>query len=316
MIQSGVAALEKDRPFPSDCALSWIIWGALNPSNQPCWTTSHLLHLGTLKLPSPSVMGVLNITPDSFSDGGRFADIDVARRHAESMLADGASIIDVGGESTRPGAADVSEAEELERVIPVIRALRDTVDLPISIDTSKAVVMLEAVEAGAALINDVMALQESGALQAAADLQVPVCLMHMQGRPRTMQKSPAYNHVTDEVATFLRDRTAKCIEAGVARESIMIDPGFGFGKSHAHNVELLANLRQLQDLGLPVLVGLSRKSTLGELTGRDVEDRLPASISAAVIAVMNGVQIVRAHDVRETLDALRVASAVMDANDD
>jgi dihydropteroate synthase len=261
-------------------------------------------------------MGVLNVTPDSFSDGGRFADIDLARRHAESMLRDGAAIIDIGGESTRPGAADVNVSEELERVIPVIRALRDTVDLPISVDTSKAVVMREAVEAGAALINDVMALQETGALQAAADLEIPVCLMHMQGRPRTMQKSPHYDHVTADVMAFLADRAAKCIEAGIARESIMIDPGFGFGKTHAHNVELLANLRQLQDLELPVLVGLSRKSTLGELTGRDVGDRLSGSISAAVVAVMNGAQVVRAHDVRETVDALRVVSAVMEANDD
>jgi len=261
-------------------------------------------------------MGVLNVTPDSFSDGGRFSDIDVARRHAESMAEDGASIIDIGGESTRPGAADVSVSEELERVIPVIRALRDTVDLPISVDTSKASVMREAVEAGAALINDVMALQDTGALQAAADLETPVCLMHMQGRPRTMQSHPDYDHVTADVMAFLGDRTAKCIEAGVAREMIMIDPGFGFGKTHAHNVELLSNLRQLQDLELPVLVGLSRKSTLGELTGRDVEDRLSGSIAAAVIAVMNGAQIVRVHDVRETVDALRVVSAVMEAIDD
>jgi len=261
-------------------------------------------------------MGVLNVTPDSFSDGGRFVDIDVARRHAESMANDGAAIIDIGGESTRPGAAEVSESEELARVIPVIRALRDTVDLPICVDTSKAVVMREAVEAGAALINDVMALQETGALQAVVDLEIPVCLMHMQGKPRTMQKNPEYDHVTADVMAFLGDRSAKCIEAGIARDSIMIDPGIGFGKTHAHNVELLANLRQLLDLELPVLVGLSRKSTLGELTGRDVEDRLAGSISAAVIAVMNGAQVVRAHDVRETVDALRVASAVMEANDD
>jgi len=246
-------------------------------------------------------MGVLNVTPDSFSDGGQFADFDVARRHAESMAIDGASIIDIGGESTRPGAADVSESEELERVIPIIRALRNTVDLPISIDTSKAVVMREAAEAGAALINDVMALQEPGALEAMVELKIPVCLMHMQGRPRTMQKNPDYDHVTADVMAFLSDRVAKCIEAGVARELIMIDP---------------ANLRQLQDLKLPVLVGLSRKSTLGELTGRDVEDRLSGSISAAVIAVMNGAEVVRAHDVRETVDALRVVSAVMEANDE
>jgi len=259
-------------------------------------------------------MGVLNVTPDSFSDGGRFSDIDLARRHAESMAQDGAAIIDVGGESTRPGATEISVSEELDRVIPVVEALRDTVDLPISVDTSKGTVMREAVNAGAALINDVMALQEADTLQAAVDLQVPVCLMHMQGSPRTMQKSPAYDRVAAEVMAFLRSRAQKCVEAGIARELIMIDPGFGFGKSHTHNIELLANLRQLQDLEFPMLVGLSRKSTLGELTGRDVEDRLPGSIAAAVIAVMNGAQVVRAHDVSETVDALRVASAVMEAN--
>ncbi len=278
--------------------------------------TSLLLHLGRLKLPNPSVMGVLNVTPDSFSDGGRFADLDTARRHAEAMAQDGASIIDIGGESTRPGAADVSESEEIERVIPLIRALRDTVDLPISVDTSKAAVMRAAIEAGAELINDVMALQEPGALQAAIDLEIPVCLMHMQGRPRTMQKNPSYDDVTADVTAFLGDRAARCVEAGLARDLIMIDPGFGFGKTHAHNVELLANLRQLQNLKLPVLVGLSRKSTLGELTGRDVDHRMAGSISAAVIAVMNGAQVVRAHDVSETVDALRVASAVMEATDD
>jgi len=261
-------------------------------------------------------MGVLNVTPDSFSDGGRFAGIDAARRHAEAMARDGASIIDIGGESTRPGAAAVSAAEELERVIPVINALRDTVDLPISVDTSKAVVMREAVKAGAALINDVMALQEPGALQAVADLGIPVCLMHMQGKPRTMQANPEYEQVTSDVKAFLRDRAARCVEAGVASDLIVIDPGFGFGKTHQHNVELLANLRQFADLEFPLLVGLSRKSTLGELTGRDVEDRLAGSISAAVIAVMNGAQILRVHDIRETVDALRVASAVLEAKND
>ena len=258
-------------------------------------------------------MGVLNVTPDSFSDGGRFSDIDLARRHAESMAEDGAAIIDVGGESTRPGAAEISVSEELDRVIPVVKALRETVDLPISVDTSKAAVMREAVKAGAALINDVMALQAADTLQAVVDLQIPVCLMHMQGRPRTMQKNPDYDRVTADVMTFLGDRAAQCVEAGIARELIMIDPGFGFGKTHAHNVELLANLRQLQNLEFPVLVGLSRKSTLGALTGRDVDERLSGSISAAVIAIMNGAQVVRAHDVRQTVDALRVASAVLEA---
>ncbi|NCF73985.1 MAG: dihydropteroate synthase [Gammaproteobacteria bacterium] len=259
-------------------------------------------------------MGVLNVTPDSFSDGGRFVDLDTARRHAESLYRDGAAIIDIGGESTRPGAGEVSESEELDRVVPIIRALRDAVDLPISVDTSKAGVMRAAVEAGAALINDVLALREPGALQTAVDLGVPVCLMHMQGRPRSMQDNPQYDDVSADVTAFLRDRVNECVAAGLSRELITIDPGFGFGKSHAHNVELLANLRQLQSLGLPVLVGLSRKSTLGELTGRDVNNRLAASVSAAVIAVINGAQIVRAHEVRETVDALRVTSAVMEAN--
>ena len=276
--------------------------------------TSPLLQLGELRLPNPSVMGVLNVTPDSFSDGGRFVDLDTARRHAESLYRDGAAIIDIGGESTRPGAGEVSESEELDRVVPIIRALRDAVDLPISVDTSKAGVMRAAVEAGAALINDVLALREPGALQTAVDLGVPVCLMHMQGRPRSMQDNPQYDDVSADVTAFLRDRVNECVAAGLSRELITIDPGFGFGKSHAHNVELLANLRQLQSLGLPVLVGLSRKSTLGELTGRDVNNRLAASVSAAVIAVINGAQIVRAHEVRETVDALRVTSAVMEAN--
>ncbi len=261
-------------------------------------------------------MGILNVTPDSFSDGGRFGELDIARRHAERMAQDGATIIDIGGESTRPGADDVSEAQELDRVLPIIEAVSKTVDLPISIDTSKAVVMRQAISAGAAMINDVLALQEPGALDAASELGVPVCLMHMQGRPRTMQDSPEYGDVTAEVIEFLGDRVKQCVEAGVSRDLIIVDPGFGFGKSHIHNVELLANLRQLRALDLPVLVGLSRKSTLGELTGRDVNDRTASSVSAAVIAVMNGAQIVRSHDVKETVDALRIVSAVMEATDD
>ena len=278
--------------------------------------TRLLLHLGRLSLTSPSVMGILNVTPDSFSDGGQFVDIDSARRQAERMAKDGASIIDIGGESTRPGADDVSETQELDRVIPVIEALRDMTSLPISIDTSKAGVMRAAVAAGAGIINDILALQEPGAIEAAVELGVPVCLMHLQGRPRSMQDSPHYDDVALEVTKFLGERASTCIEAGLDRGGIVIDPGFGFGKTHAHNVELLANLRQLQDLQLPVLVGLSRKSTLGELTGRDVFDRLPGSISAAVVAVMNGAQIVRAHDVRETVDALKVVSAVLEAKYD
>ena len=258
-------------------------------------------------------MGVLNVTPDSFSDGGRFAARDAALRHAESMQADGAALIDIGGESTRPGAADVGEAEELDRIIPVIEAVSRAVDVPISVDTSKATVMREAVAAGAALLNDVAALQEPGSLEAAAELDVPVCLMHMQGKPRTMQTNPVYDDVAGEVADFLAARVEACVSAGISRQSILIDPGFGFGKSHTHNIDLLANLRQLQELGLPVLVGLSRKSTLGELTGRPVDERLPASIAAAVVAVAAGAVVVRAHDVAETLDALRIVNAVMEA---
>ncbi len=282
----------------------------------PPKNTSSLLHLGDLSLPSPAVMGVLNVTPDSFSDGGRYTDIDAAKRHAERMANEGAAIIDVGGESTRPGAAEIDVQQEIDRITPVVEALRSTVDLPVSIDTSRAPVMRAGVAAGASMINDVLALQAPGALQAAVELGVPLCLMHMQGRPRTMQEQPQYENVTQDVKRFLFERVTACIEAGIARERIVIDPGFGFGKTRAHNVELLANLRQLLELDLPVLVGLSRKSTLGELTGQDVENRLSASVSAAVIAVMNGAQLVRAHDVRETLDALRIVSAVMEANND
>lgn len=258
-------------------------------------------------------MGVLNVTPDSFSDGGQFRDPDAARRQAEKMVADGAAIIDIGGESTRPGADDVSEQQELDRVIPVIKAVLAAVEVPISVDTSKAGVMREAVANGAAIVNDVFALQGSGALAAAAELEVPVCLMHMRGQPRTMQLDPHYDDVTGDVTAFLAERVAKCTAAGILAERIIVDPGFGFGKTHAHNVELLANLRQLQDLGKPILVGLSRKSTLGELTGREIDERLPASIAAAVVAVMHGAQIIRAHEVRETVDALKVASAIMDS---
>ncbi len=258
-------------------------------------------------------MGILNVTPDSFSDGGHFVDIDSARCQAEAMTLDGASLIDIGGESTRPGANAVSESEELDRVIPVIEALRDATDLPLSVDTSKATVMNEAVRAGAAMINDVLALQEAGALGAAAKLGVPVCLMHMRGKPRTMQDQPHYDDVVNDVSAFLADRVAACEDAGLDRCKLIVDPGFGFGKTHEHNVELLANLRQLTTLGLPILVGLSRKSTLGEITDREVDERVPGSIAAATVAVMNGAHIIRAHDVRETVDAVKIAHAVMEA---
>jgi dihydropteroate synthase len=270
-----------------------------------------MLTVGTLHFDVPAVMGILNVTPDSFSDGGLFVGRDAALRQAEAMARDGAAIIDIGGESTRPGAADVPEQQELDRVLPVVEAVASVIDVPVSIDTSKPAVMRAAVAAGAGMINDIRALRGEGALQAAVDLQVPVCLMHMQGQPRTMQQQPAYTDVVAEVTGFLAERVRTCVDTGLDEELIVVDPGFGFGKLPQHNVELLSNLRQLRSLGRPILVGLSRKSTLGELTGRDVGKRLPASIAAAVIAVLEGAQIVRVHDVRETVDALRVAGAVM-----
>ena len=264
-----------------------------------------------LELGVPAVMGILNVTPDSFSDGGRFTARDAALRQAERMLEEGAHIIDVGGESTRPGASDVDVPDELDRVIPVIEALADLTDRPISIDTSKATVMREAADAGAVLINDVRALREPGAMDAAVATGCHVCLMHMQGQPRTMQVDPDYEDVTAEVREFLVERRDACVRAGIDPAGIILDPGFGFGKQVEHNVELLANLRQLSRLGQPLLVGLSRKSTLGALTGREVDDRVAASVSAAVLAVERGAAIVRVHDVAETVDALKVATAVM-----
>lgn len=269
-----------------------------------------MLTLGPLTLPAPAVMGILNVTPDSFSDGGRFDNPHIALREAANMAEAGAAIIDIGGESTRPGADSVSTQEELDRVIPVIESVTAVTDVPLSIDTSKATVMREAVAAGAAMINDVCALQNEGALRAAADLQVPVCLMHMQGKPRTMQQNPVYDDVVGDVAAFLEQRIAACAAAGIGEELLVVDPGFGFGKSRVHNIELLKNLRQLHVRKRPVLVGISRKSTLGELTGRGVDERLPVSVAAAVIAVMNGADIVRAHDVQATVDALKLTKAL------
>lgn len=273
-----------------------------------------MLRIGPLEFDVPTVMGVLNVTPDSFSDGGKFLTRDAALRRAESMAAAGASIIDVGGESTRPGSGDVSEQEELDRVLPVIEGVIGGVDTALSIDTSKPGVMREAIAAGASMINDIRALREDGALKAAVELQVPVCLMHMQGQPRSMQERPTYDNVVAEVKGFLAERIAACREAGLDEELLIVDPGFGFGKTRQHNIELLANLRQLEQLGCPILAGLSKKATLGELTGRDVDERMPASVAAAVIAVMRGADIVRVHDVRETVDALRIAAAVMESD--
>lgn len=269
-----------------------------------------MLKLGSLELDAPVVMGILNVTPDSFSDGGRFVGQDAALHRAETIAREGAGLIDIGGESTRPGARGVSEQEEMDRVIPVLEALRQVVDLPISVDTSKASVMREAVAAGASMLNDTRALREDGALAAAAELRVPVCLMHMQGQPRTMQVDPQYQDVVAEVREFLDARVEACRGAGISDALLVLDPGFGFGKTPRQNMEMLANLRQFTDAGLPLLAGLSRKSTLGELTGRDVDERMPASVAAAVIAVTRGADIVRVHDVRETVDAMRVVAAV------
>jgi dihydropteroate synthase len=222
-------------------------------------------------------------------------------------------LLDIGGESTRPGAEDVSEQEELDRVLPVLEGLRNLAGVPVSIDTSRPAVMRAAIGAGGAMLNDVRALQTPGALEAAADLAVPVCLMHMQGQPRTMQSAPYYEDVCREVATFLGRRLQACVDAGIPADHVLLDPGFGFGKSLEHNVELLANLRELARLGRPLLVGLSRKAMLGTLTGRDTGDRVAASVAAAVLAVLNGADIVRVHDVAETVDALRVVRAVVEA---
>jgi dihydropteroate synthase len=272
-----------------------------------------MLRIGTLDFDCPAVMGILNVTPDSFSDGGLFIAADEAIRQAELMVAAGAAIIDVGGESTRPGAGGVNEQEELDRVIPVIEAVCASLDVPVSVDTSKPGVMRAAVSAGAAMINDVRALQLEGALQAAVELQVPVCLMHMRGQPRTMQQDPDYVDVVAEVTQFLSDRVAQCRAAGLGEDLIIVDPGFGFGKTATQNFRLLAELRRLRAIGRPLLVGVSRKSALGKVTGRDVGERLAASIAAVVLAVVHGAHFVRVHDVAETVDALRIVRAVTES---
>jgi len=253
-------------------------------------------------------MGILNITPNSFSDGGRFAGLDAALAQARRMVADGAAIIDVGGESTRPGAAPVSLQEELDRVVPVIEAVTRELDVLVSVDTMKPAVMHAAVAAGAGLINDVLALQAPDALEAAAATGAAVCLMHMQGTPRTMQQDPHYEDVVREVGDFLRERAGACRAAGMPADRIALDPGFGFGKTLDHNLQLLRGLGRLAG-EYPLLVGLSRKSMLGKLTGRPVEQRLAGSIALAALAVAAGARIVRCHDVAETVDAVRVAWA-------
>lgn len=256
------------------------------------------------------VMGVLNTTPDSFSDGGLWDDPRLAVRHALALVDAGADIIDVGGESTRPGASPVGVRQELDRVIPVIEGIAAGSDVTISVDTSKPEVMEAAVAAGAGLINDVYALREEGALETAARLSVPVCLMHMQGRPRDMQENPRYDDVVAEVEAFLLERAAACRAAGIPADRILVDPGFGFGKTLEHNIALFHALPRLCGAGYAVLVGVSRKAMLGALTGKPVEQRLAASVTAAVLAAAQGVSVLRVHDVAETVDALKVARAL------
>ena len=264
-----------------------------------------------LKLDVPRVMGIVNVTPDSFADGGEHATVEAAIAHGLKLAGEGADILDIGGESTRPGAEDVSLDEELRRVVPVIEALANRVSIPISIDTSKPEVMRAAVEAGAGMVNDVYALRREGALDAAAALGVPVVLMHMQGEPRTMQANPEYDDVVGEVHRFLAERIFAAEMAGITKKRIVIDPGFGFGKNVQHNLQLLAQLRRFTELGVPVLAGLSRKKTIGELTGRDdPHDRVFGSVAAHLIAAQNGATILRVHDVAATVDALKVWNAV------
>ncbi|OOZ73591.1 dihydropteroate synthase [Solemya velum gill symbiont] len=266
-----------------------------------------------IDLSSPQVMGILNVTPDSFSDGGAFTQLDKALLQAEQMVSAGAAIIDIGGESTRPGAKAVTQQQELDRVLPVIEAVSQRLDTPVSIDTSKAVVMKEAVAAGASFVNDVNALRAEGAVETAADLGVPVCLMHMQGEPRTMQQAPHYEDVVADVSDFLLARAHACEAAGISATQIVIDPGFGFGKTLEHNLTLLQQFDQLCSLGYPLLAGISRKSMIGTLLGdRPADQRLHGSVAAAVIAAMKGARLLRVHDVAETVDAVKIVTAVLD----
>ncbi|WP_341503365.1 dihydropteroate synthase [Gallaecimonas sp. GXIMD4217] len=261
--------------------------------------------------PLPQVMGIINVTPDSFSDGGRFQGRDAALAQAERLVAEGAHWLDIGGESTRPGAAEVSVEDELARVIPVLEAVKARFDVKVSIDTSKPEVMGAALAAGADMINDVRALQQPGALAAVADSDALICLMHMQGQPRTMQQAPQYQDVVKEVAAFLGERIRACEAAGIERQRLLLDPGFGFGKTLQHNYQLLNRLRDLRVMELPLLVGLSRKSMIGGLLGRDTDQRLAGSLAGALIAAQHGADIIRVHDVQATMDVLRVWQATI-----
>ncbi len=270
-----------------------------------------------LDLSDTRIMGILNITPDSFSDGGRLyrsgsADIDAVLRLSEQMVAEGAEILDVGGESTRPGAALISLQQEQDRILPVVQALKSSLDIPVSVDTSTPEVMSQAVSAGASMINDVRALRKPGALETAAQLDVPVCLMHMLGEPASMQHDPVYRQVEDDVVAFLRERINACLEAGIKPDNIIIDPGFGFGKQLDHNLTLFRALPNFVDMGFPVLVGVSRKSMLGAILDRPVDQRLVGSVAMAMLAAQAGVKIVRVHDVGATADALKIMRAIVE----
>ena len=268
------------------------------------------LHNTTNNNISPLVMGILNVTPDSFSDGGKFTNIDAALQQVEQMIAHGAKIIDIGGESTRPGAAEVTEADEVNRVIPILKSIKQRFDVAVSIDTSKASVMTEAVNYGADMINDVRALQNKGCIEAVAQSEALVCLMHMQGLPRTMQDNPKYDDVVEDIKIFLSDRVESCINAGINKERIVLDPGFGFGKTLEQNYELLARMDEFSTMSLPVLAGISRKSMIGNLLQRPVEQRLAGSLATAIIAAQKGAKIIRVHDVKETVDALTILHTV------
>ena len=263
-----------------------------------------------LDLSSPQVMGILNVTPDSFSDGSRFNSIDAALKQTEQMISHGATIIDIGGESTRPGADEVSEADELARVIPVLKAVKQRFDIIVSVDTSKAAVMAEAVEQGAGIINDVCALQNENCLSVMAQSEIPVCLMHMQGKPRTMQVNPQYEDVIGDIKAFFNERISACRQAGISQERLILDPGFGFGKTLEQNYHLLAHFGDFQSLGLPLLAGLSRKSMIGNLLNREVNERLAGSLATAIVAAEQGAAVIRVHDVKETVDAQRILQAV------
>ncbi|WP_434638527.1 dihydropteroate synthase [Klebsiella sp. I138] len=265
----------------------------------------------TLDLSHPHVMGILNVTPDSFSDGGTHNSLVEAVKHANLMINAGATIIDIGGESTRPGALDVSVEEELARVIPVVEAIAQRFEVWISVDTSKPEVIRESARAGAHIINDIRSLTEPGALAAAAQTELPVCLMHMQGQPKTMQEAPKYDDVFADVGRFFTEHIVRCEQAGIAKEKLLLDPGFGFGKNLSHNYELLARLGEFHHFGLPLLVGMSRKSMVGQLLNVGPTERLSGSLACAVIAAMQGAQIIRVHDVKETVEALRVVEATL-----